>query len=352
MNDYFLSATANYCYDRLDIKEKGLYRAFLHALLFMHESMKIQGRYTKQQVVKVSEAVVFDRPDVFWFRGSFALESCNDVPEKVVFEYVYTQKQRDQIIYEIQCSKLYKRIDEVLRGLKTGFEKALRLYELIIQNAEYEVSALQSDSPVYDYAYGLEGIFLKRRAVCAGYARAFAYFACRHNVWCTIVNGKTQRGRHAWNLIRLDGEYYYIDATWGDPVFANAAEKEPDYISYDYFCITTAELLNSHKPILDVPMPTCTATKYNYYRFFGMLETQYSVANVAQHIVRAVREGKKKVYIKYATLAAYQTAERRLFEQNEIFDALKTASRYVSGIQTRKVNYNLDEKRRIISVRL
>lgn len=76
--------------------------------------------------------------------------------------------------------------------------------------------------------------------------------------------------------------------------FSKQTNQDLDYISYDYFCFTTEELKKSHNPVLDEKMPVCVDTKYNYYRYFGMIEDTYSIENVATHIAQAREKGKKK----------------------------------------------------------
>ena len=64
----------------------------------------------------------------------------------------------------------------------------------------------------------MAGIFWKKQAVCAGYAGAAQYLLEYLNVPCIYVEGKTAGSTegHAWNIITLEGEYYYFDATNGD----------------------------------------------------------------------------------------------------------------------------------------
>lgn len=352
MSNYTLEKATYYYFDLLNDKEKDLYKCFLYALRRMKATVDIKEGFSLEQVKKISRYVINDRPDIFWYRGKCAITTCNNVVVQIEFHYVYTEAQKENMVRQIENSSLYKRINTMIQMEKSTFEKALKLYELIIQNTEYEMGAINSGGPYYEYAYGLEGVILKNKAVCAGYSKAFQYFANKHSILCTIVTGQTQRSLHAWNLINLYGNYYYIDSTWGDPTFSNMANKDPNYISYDYFCITTEELKLSHRPVFDDPMPICTATKYNYYEFFGLKETNYSVENVASHIINAVKNAKNEAIIKYSSRVAYQTAVVRLFQQSEIFEALRIASRYVNRLQTREAKYSLNEDSKIISIKL
>ena len=138
----------------------------------------------------------------------------------------------------------------------------------------------------------------------------------------------------------------------GDPTFANNSNKAIDYISYDYFCITTDELIRSHRPIFDVRMPLCSDTKYNYYRYFGLVEDSYSVESIAKHIINAKKQGKKEAVIKYSSEETYMKAVSRLFKNSEVFDALKMAQRYCGNIVTENVRYTINNENRIITIKM
>ena len=266
MNNYILEKATYYYYDKLSLCEKNWYKAFLKNILNLQNVVELNGELFAEQIKRISRALINDRPDIFWYRGSYTITTRNGIIVRIAFEFVYSETQVTSIISEFENCSLYRDINRYMLAAKSDFEKALCLYEYIIKNAEYEHAALLSPNN-YEYAYGIEGVLLRRRAVCTGYAKTFQYFSNKNNIVCTIVTGQTNRGRHAWNLINLHGSFYYVDATWGDPTFANNSNKAIDYISYDYFCITTDELIRSHRPIFDVRMPLCSDTKYNYYRY-------------------------------------------------------------------------------------
>lgn len=352
MSDFILEKATYHYFASLSEREKGLYKRFLYVLLNMEVGTDISEVFSREQVKKVSRAVINDRPDIFWYRGDYTTTSRNNVIIRIEFDYVYSKIQKDNMVRQIENSPLYRLINSELKAQKSDFEKALRLYELIIKNTDYEVKAISVGGDYYEYAYGLEGVLLHHRAVCSGYAKTYQYFMSKHNVLCTIVNGQTKKERHSWNLINLYGDYYYVDTTWGDPVFSNQANADPNYISYEYFCITTRELEESHRPILDYPMPLCTATKYNYFRYFGLLESKYSVEGIANRIISAVRNRKSEVVIKFTSQMEYQKAVVGLFEKSEIFVAFDLAAKYVNGLKINKVNYSTKNNTKMISIKL
>lgn len=87
-------------------------------------------------------------------------------------------------------------------------QKAKTVYEYLINLASYEVS---------EHDQSIAGIFWKKSAVCAGYAGAAQYLLERLNVPCIYVEGEAvdSEQSHAWNIVEIDGQNYYMDVTSG-----------------------------------------------------------------------------------------------------------------------------------------
>lgn len=343
-----LKQGAYFHYDRmLTSKKKIFYKKVLNALLHFESEVNIDPGFTSGEVHDVIYAIVYDRPDLFWFGGAYTLYSHGSTNERIGFEYVYTKSEAFNIVKRILNSRFFREVEDLMTRSSTEFDKALALYEYIIQNTEYDNAAAASGSEHYKYAFGLEGVILKGSAVCAGYAKTFQYFANRHNIWCTYVRGEGIKENHGWNMIRLFKDYYHLDCTWGDPVFTNPDAKDPDFISYDYFCFTTSELKKRGYPVCEFSLPPCTATRCNYYRYFGYLQENFSLQEVARIIAESKKAGKKSAFIKYADESAFVVASDELFKQSKVFDALKMA-----GITKSDVNYSCHNKLNLIEITL
>lgn len=77
------------------------------------------------------------------------------------------------------------------------------------------------------------------QTVCAGYARTFQYLMNRLDIPVIYVTGTTDTGEaHGWNIVKCGDNYYNVDVTWGDPVFAEGESGEynlpDDLIYYDF----------------------------------------------------------------------------------------------------------------------
>ncbi len=74
---------------------------------------------------------------------------------------------------------------------------------------------------------------------------------------------------HAWDIVEIDGQYYYMDPTNGDqPQFleGDAVQlAEHKTIIYDYLCPFPEEYEQIYTASDEFEVPQCTATDKNFY---------------------------------------------------------------------------------------
>ncbi|MCR5032156.1 MAG: hypothetical protein K6A92_04780 [Lachnospiraceae bacterium] len=103
----------------------------------------------------------------------------------------------------------------------TAEEKIRVVHDYLVNYADYDVDNYYAGR-IPNRSYHMEGIMLYQRAVCQGYAETFDYMMGLLGIECTICTGRAYNGQstgsHAWNRVKLGDQYYYIDATWDDPV--------------------------------------------------------------------------------------------------------------------------------------
>jgi hypothetical protein len=198
------------------------------------------------------------------------------------------------------------------------------VYDHIITNTVYDIER-SYDQTIYSVMVLGEG-------VCTGYAKATQYLLGKLGILCTYVTGDIPgRESHAWNLVMIDGEYYHLDTTWGDPLFSGG-EQPDDFISYDYFCITTKDILKTHRIDTDWPLPECTAAESNYYVKNRLYFDGYSYEAILQVARDAMEEGGKAFSFRFSDEDAYRQAVSQLFENNDIFRMFRDVNRPVNAI--------------------
>lgn len=148
-------------------------------------------------------------------------------------------------------------VAEIITDDMTDFEKALALHDYIINHAEYDLSA-----PCF---HGAEGVLLYGRGVCDSYAEAYYALLNKVGIENHIIYGTAGGGSHAWNLVKLDEEWYFIDCTWDDPL-PNGNEN------HQYFGLTDELLRKTHTWEQTSDMPAATGTRYQYGVDNGKLE--------------------------------------------------------------------------------
>ena len=95
---------------------------------------------------------------------------------------------------------------------KTDYEKVKAIYDYMTENITYDYDNLDDDS--YMLKYTAYAALIDKTSVCQGYATLFYRLALEYGIDARIIAGLSSGERHSWNIVKLDGEYYLLDATW------------------------------------------------------------------------------------------------------------------------------------------
>lgn len=164
---------------------------------------------------------------------------------------------------------------------------------------------------------------------------------------CTYVTSDT----HAWNLIKLEGEYYHLDTTWGDGSNTEQNHTQSETINYDCFCITTDEVekLESHKATGALPLPMCTATKCNYYRRNGLYFEKYDLENIRDIILGNVTSNLFTSSFKCAEQNVFERVKHELIDNGKMYEVIKYVNLKSKTKLKTEYKYSVKDERFIIS---
>ena len=147
---------------------------------------------------------------------------------------------------------ILERVEYVLAELApdtlSDYERELAIHDYIIGCASYDSNTLSrlpffTEDPNNRNPYGA---LVSGRAVCEGYSSTFRLFMELTGIECITVTGEANAGRepHAWNMVKLDGEWYCVDVTWDDPTTLCPVSES---VKHRYFNVTSDFLrANSH----------------------------------------------------------------------------------------------------------
>lgn len=304
-----------YAYDMLEESLRPLYAEILMILEKHAENIRVSTN-DSDILQKVFLYVHTDHPELYWMDGYSYMRYANG--NEILYltfsgKYTYTPE-------EIRHFQIYidQYVSQCLAGIQmnaSDYDKVKYIYEYIINHTEYVL-----DSPDNQ---NILSVFLYGESVCQGYAKAAQYLLERLNVPCTMVVGKVETGEgHAWNLVQIDGAYYYMDATWGDASYHIDGQPVQGVrmpISYEFLNITTEQLLKTH--IIDsvVPMPQCIATDANYYVKEDLYFTAYDEAALRRAFQNAYDSRAEAVTIKCSDEAVFAAMQNELINNQKVF---------------------------------
>ncbi|MBE7001717.1 MAG: hypothetical protein E7421_03330 [Ruminococcaceae bacterium] len=148
-------------------------------------------------------------------------------------EYYTTAQQEAQMDVAVE-----ERLDLLNVYTATDYEKVCAIYDFICENVVYDYAGLAEENNTQIYtAYAA---LINGTSVCQGYANLFYRLALELGVDARLVSGKGNGGDHGWNIVKLNGKYYNLDATWD----ATCAQEG---LEYTYFLLCE-ESFEDHVP--------------------------------------------------------------------------------------------------------
>lgn len=138
-----------------------------------------------------------------------------------------------------------KILDDALQDGMNDLEKETSIYRWIVRNVDYDWTYQDAMAETARTAYQPYGGLVDRTAVCLGYATSFQLLMDLAGVECITVVGAcyNSEGDHAWNMVRLKGNWYCVDATWD----ANGWQQRGESYKWKYFNITSDEMAKNHQ---------------------------------------------------------------------------------------------------------
>ncbi|MCI9338053.1 MAG: hypothetical protein HFH93_11045 [Lachnospiraceae bacterium] len=190
------------------------------------------------QVKTVFEAVYNDHPELFWLDTGYSCKylrsgRCAEITLK--FNETVNDLEGARQAFQDAAGGIIAQA----QSLGSVYDREKYVHDALAQLAEYDVA-----SPMNQSAYSA---LVGGRSVCAGYARAFQYMMQQLGIPCYYCTGYAGED-HAWNIVKLEGDYYNVDVTWDDT-------EDSDY---GYFNKTDREYAATHRRTgLSVYLPAC-----------------------------------------------------------------------------------------------
>ena len=293
-----------------------------------------------------------DYPQHFWVDNGYYYSISGDKVHTVSLKYSVEKSQLATLKSQVEAKK--NKLFEDISPRIGETEVETELHNRLILANTYDTTLKAS------HTHDLYGALVNGTSVCDGYTKAFQYLLYCAGIQCVTVSGVGLSGEsyenHAWNVVRLNGDYYCVDATWDDPTFADGRK---DYVGHDYHNVTTETLSKDHflwkrlegGVIKDgeiyFTVPTCTATAANYFNYFGYVAEELTIENCRTVLTKEVKNGVTKNYSIYFTCGNLTDAKVSSFISNNSI-AFRKMMRDVFGVNSLPL-YNVDGSGHIVT---
>ena len=223
---------------------KKIYKQVYANALIYNKTFKTVTKISTKELSDVMEAVFNDHPELFYLDTNYSYKyNSSGMCIEITLNYNDTV---DNIEYnkEVFNKEVNKIVDEANK-LGNNYDKEKYVYMALIKKVEYDKDAKYNQSAYSALVVG--------KSVCAGYARAFQLIMQRLNIPTYYVLGYAKED-HAWNIVKINGEYYNVDLTWDDTGGV-----------YKHFNLTDKELSSTHQRTgISKYLPKCIYENYRY----------------------------------------------------------------------------------------
>lgn len=357
-----LDQDGRFAYSQLNSDERAQYVALLTA--FQTREPQVYPEEATKDVARIRDCVMTDHPELFYIEGVQIQTESNQgsglvTNVQVSGQFTYSEEEVQRL-----SALLDQAVAECLAGMPAGaddYGKAKYLYEYLARTVEYDHAVADLIFPVEgdgesgeangeegelvvlvgedeaEDGVGAEGpvaegewvsdgqtvvdALVGKKALCAGYVRAYQYLLGRLGVPCVYLTGMAGGEYHAWCIAFLDGSWYQIDPTWGDPQYQadDGESRDAGRVDYDYLCLTDADMAATHAVNVPYELPACTNTADNYYVREGLYVTEPDLDQAGALITAALERGDSEVCFRCADWQTYDYLISELFDNQAVY---------------------------------
>lgn len=304
-----------YYFKQLTEEEQRVYRELLKGIRAREKEFYLTIS-DDDSIDRSYHAVLKDHPEIFWVHNREKIyKTTYSDSDYCVFTpgYTYTDGEIDEIQTAMEQS--FQEVRALIPEDASDYEKVRIVYTYVIDHTQYQTG--EDDQSI-------AGVFWKKSAVCAGYAGAVQYLLERLDIPCIYVDGSTKGSTegHAWDIVKIGQEYYYVDATNGDqPDFLNgdaAQLEEHKTIIYDYFCPFPEEYEKTYTPSEELTVPACTAKDLDFYVLNQGYFEDYSWQDIYDYCKMRLDNGAAVVRFKFGSQEAFSEACQELLDDGVV----------------------------------
>ena len=270
-----------YYYTQMNKEEQAAYHAMKEGLLSLAPSFPVP-RLEGRELSELFFCLRLDCPEIFYASGFHYRFYPSSAHVEFIPEYLFDKAKikEHQKAMAARVNKLAAKAQAMNER-----EKEQYIHDFICTSVRY-------DKLKKPYSHEIIGPLGQGVGVCEGIAKTVKILCDTLGIGCIIAVSEANpekkiRYRHAWNVIKLSGNCYHLDAT-----FDNSLGRDGQ-LRYDYFNLDDRQVFRDHEPVI-WPVPACTDREHFYYREKKLSFTKQE--EVAKRAQQAIRKGKTFIF--------------------------------------------------------
>lgn len=250
-----------YYYLKLSDEQKKIYESIANGIKNFQSEFVIRDYITGDKedfASKVNiaiEAFINDHPEVFYIKSQYSSYITESFKGNIGYVKINYTDDIDTINQKIDT--MDKKIYEYTNGLegKNEFEKELIIHDKLANDVTYS-----KDDELPRQYHTAEGTLLSGIGVCDSFSKALQLIYDRVGIDSLIVLGTLDGSPHAWNLVKINDEWYHVDLTSSHSIY-----DETGIINHAYFNLTTENMKKIALLDNEELLPATQSNTYNYY---------------------------------------------------------------------------------------
>ena len=220
------------------------------------------------------KSIINSHPEFISLSGGYTYWTSGSSITKIQFTYLTNAKEEQQEL-DAALQEVKSKIDT--SGMSDE-EIVLAYHEYLTSTVAYAYEDYFNGTIAANHGYDMYGALVKHSCVCQGYAETMFYLLREAGLSCAIAS--SENINHAWNIVKIHGKWYHIDATWDDPVWDMPGRSYHDYFLVSFDTMNKNTLINHTKDRTDMVVSaqwgdtytTAVDTTYESGKFWNGIE--------------------------------------------------------------------------------
>jgi len=217
IGEFTPGASSTFHFESLPEHLRRSYAAIRRAIIADEDSVVLSRSFDTDTCINLLESVLMDNPHLFWLDLACEIAmSSGTTTMRFKRNRFAKDKEKLKTIIERNALEIYRKH---VQGLKDAYSIELAVHDVLSSKVTYDGTDRES-------SHSIVGPMAGKKGVCDGISKAAAFLLNSFGVESSVVTGKSREdgGPHAWNVVRIDRQWYNTDVTFdlrkgaGEPI--------------------------------------------------------------------------------------------------------------------------------------